>query len=171
MQINKVLNANVYLDGTNSQIGRASEITLPDVAAKIIEHTGLGMIGTLEIPTGLEKLELKIKWSGFYADLVKLKMNPFAAHKFQVRANVETYGPGGRVSETPLKVFLTASWKKAPMGGLKPMEASEQEDELSCTYMKVTLGTEDLVEIDVLQNVWKAGGVDVLANFRQNVAG
>lgn len=171
MQINKILNANVYLDGTNSQMGRASEITLPDVAAKMIEHSGLGMIGTIEIPAGLEKLQLKIKWSGFYADLMKLRLNPFAAHKFQVRANVETYGAGGRTAETPLKVFMTGSWSKAPLGGLKPMEALEQDDELAVTYLKVVLGNDELVEIDVLENIWKVGGVDVLASFRQNVAG
>ena len=68
MNIQQILNANVYIDGTNNLIGRASSITLPDVKATVESHRGLGMIGTVEYPTGLDVLTTKIKWAGFYAE-------------------------------------------------------------------------------------------------------
>ena len=53
IQVNKVFNANVYLDGDKSLVGRASEVALPDIEMAMNEHTGLGMVGSLEVPQRL----------------------------------------------------------------------------------------------------------------------
>lgn len=171
MEISQILNANVYIDGTNNLLGRAASITLPDVKATIETHRGLGMIGSVEFPTGLEVLVTKIKWAGFYADAVKLGSNPFASHKLQARASVEAFGPGGRVSEESLVCSLICSWKTKPLGTFAPGTKQETEDELSTTYLKLTQNGKDLIEIDVHQNVWKVDGVDVLATYKKNLGG
>jgi P2 family phage contractile tail tube protein len=171
IQVNKIFNANIYLDGTNNLIGRAAEVTLPEISVATSEHSGLGMVGTLELPAGLQAMTLQIKWSGFYADHMKAGANPFKAHKFQVRGSVETYGAEGRVAEAPVVWHVTASWKKAALGGVKPKEAAEFEDELAATYVKVVHDGEELLEVDVLQNIWRAAGEDVLANYRKNIGG
>lgn len=169
IQVNKIFNANVYLDGTNNLIGRAAEITLPEIAVSTSEHSGLGMVGTLELPAGLDAMTMEIKWNGFYADHIRAGANPFKAHKFQVRASNETYGAEGRVAEVPVVWHVTASWKKASLGGLKPKEAGEFSDELAVTYVKVLHDGAELLEIDILQNIWRANGEDVLAAYRKNI--
>lgn len=171
MNVSKVFNANVYIDGTNNLIGRAKEVTLPEVAAVTEEHKALGMVGTLELVTGLAVLLTKIKWAGWYADQLTLGANPFVSHKLQVRASVETYGAGGRMGEVPLVVLLTCSWKKTPLGTFASGAGQEPEDELSTTYVKVTLDGKELVEIDVHENVWRVNGVDVLETYRKNLGG
>ena len=56
IEINKLTNANVYLNGTNL-LGRAEEVELPQIKHKMAEHKALGMIGSAEFFSGM------IKWS------------------------------------------------------------------------------------------------------------
>lgn len=171
IEVSKIFNANVYMDGTNNLIGRAAEVTLPEISVAKSEHTGLGMVGSLELPAGLEAMTMQIKWSGFYAAQMRAAANPFQAHSWMIRASVETYGAGGRVDEQPVVWHTTASWTKAALGGVKPKEAASFEDEMSVTYVKVLHAGAEILEIDVLQNIWRAGGEDVLANYRKNIGG
>lgn len=169
MQIRKVYNANVYIDGTTDLLGRASEVDLPDIAAKTEDHNGLGMIGTISLPTGLDVLECKIKWNGWYDEHLTIGANPFATHRIQVRASVETYDESGRVLEEGLVVTMAVRWKKAPLGALKQMESPELEDDLSVQYIKVVQAGRELLEIDTFNNIWKVNGTDVLATYRKNL--
>jgi P2 family phage contractile tail tube protein len=171
MRISKIFNGNVYVDGTSNLLGKASEITLPDIAVETDEHMALGMIGKVSLPTGLALMEAKIKWAGFYAEQLVNGANPFQAHKLQVRASVESYEAEGRVEETPLVVLMTCRWKKTPLGVIGAQAATEYEEELTVTYVKVTLGGKELIEVDVLENVWKVNGVDILAQYRKNIGG
>ncbi|MFN4149235.1 MAG: phage major tail tube protein [Rhodocyclaceae bacterium] len=38
-------------------------------------------------------------------------------------------------------------------------------------YMKLTVDGQDVTEIDVLENIYKAGGVDLLAQYKANIGG
>lgn len=168
MEIKKIFNANVYIDGTNSLLGRAREIVLPSVTMNTEEHKGLGMLGALELPVGLAPLVTTVTWSGWYADRVLLA-NPFASRKLQVRASVETFGAGGRVEQQPLVVLLTASWKTAPLGTLSAGSGGEVQDELATTYVRLLVDGVELLEVDVHNNIWRQGGVDVLEQYRANL--
>ena len=44
IEINRITNANIYLDGANL-LGRAEEVKLPDVSMTMQEHKALGMVG------------------------------------------------------------------------------------------------------------------------------
>lgn len=169
MQIQKLFNSNVYVDGPNSLLGKASEITLPEIVPNLIEHKALGMIGTVKLPTGLGPLDMKLKWAGFYGDRVTMGANPFKSHKLQVRGDVEVYDAGGRIAQQPFVCLLTARWGKLPMGVLAPQTSPEFEDELHVTYMKASLAGTELVEIDVIENIWRVGGEDILAGYRSNL--
>lgn len=172
MVIQKIHNANVYLDGTNEQLGRASEVKLPEITPAMSEHKGLGMVGVLQLPAGLQELKLAIKWSGFYADPIMLAANPFASRRLQIRASVERYGAGGLESRLPLVVLCTGSPVKGGLGTLKPQEAADGYDtELTLTYLKVTLDGKELVEIDVHENVWRVDGKDLLEELRGQISG
>lgn len=169
MEISKIYSSNVYLDGTNSLLGKASEITLPEIVATLDTHQALGMIGKVEIPAGLELLSTKIKWTTFWPERIAMGGNPFKAHKLQVRSSVETFGADGRISEQPMVALITGRWKKLPLGALASQANAEVEDELATTYIKLTLGKRELLEIDVLENIWRANGEDILASYRANL--
>lgn len=169
--VSKLFNANCFVDG-NSLLGRASEITLPDVKAKLEEHAGLGLIAAIDLPTGqIEKMVAKVKWAGFYADAFTLGGDPFTARKLQCRGSVETHTADGMIAQVPAVMLLTARWTAIPGGVLGSGKATEHESELTVTYYKLTLDGKDLIELDVFNSIWKVNGKDIRETYRKNLGG
>jgi len=168
ININRITNANIYLDG-GSLLGKAEEIKLPDVTAKMSEHKALGMVGTIELPSGFDKMEGEIKWSSFYKDVMAKVANPFKFVSLQVRCNVETYGTQGRTEQKSLVTFLTVAFKKNPGGTFKQHDNAEFPTSFACYYIKQVLDGQDVMEFDAMSNIYKVNGEDQLANYRANI--
>lgn len=168
--INKLINANLYVDG-NSLLGRAEEITLPAIKWKMAEHKALGMIGTLNTPTVLEKLEGKIKWSAYYEDVLKKALNPWSLVQLQVRASLEGWGQMGRESQKPVVVMMTVGLQELPLGNIKQGDNVEVESTYNCNYIKMTVDGQDIVEIDIMAGIYEVNGQDLMAEYRTNIGG
>lgn len=168
--INRVTNANIYING-GSLLGRAEELELPQVKHKMAEHKALGMVGTAEFFSGIEKLEAKIKWASFYPEVMRKAVNPFETVQLQARASLETYTGQGRTAEVPMVMMLTSAYKEFPLGQFKQHEPAVVDTVLACYYASMTIDGEDIFEIDVLENIYKVAGDDVLANYRINIGG
>ncbi len=167
IEINKLTNANVYMNGTNL-LGRAEEVQLPQIKHKTAEHKALGMIGSAEFFSGIDKMECKIKWNALYPEVFRACANPFNSAMIQIRASLETYNGTGRVSEVPATAFIIGTFKEFPLGNIKPHENAEYETTLAVTYAKLIIDGQEIFEIDVLQNIYKVGLIDMLAQFKQN---
>ncbi|SHN42241.1 phage major tail tube protein [Chitinophaga sp. CF418] len=168
LRTNRCVNANVYMNGT-SHMGRAEEITLPDVQTKMSDHKALGMIGELELPAGLQKLSAKFKWNAIYPEVMSITYDPYTATSVTVRTNIETWEGGSRVSQQPGVVFMVGTWKKTGGFGFKPQDNVELESEMNVTAYKLEIAGVEVVSIDILNNIWRVNGVDQLALFRQNI--
>ena len=57
------------------------------------------------------------------------------------------------------------------MGNFKQHDNVELTSMLTVTYVKQVINGEDVIEIDVLANIFKVNGVDVLAQYRNNIGG
>jgi len=167
-KVNKVTNANIYVGGV-SYMGRAEEVSLPDVQAKMADHKALGMVGELELPAGLQKMSMKIKWNSIYPDVMKQTHNVFQAIDLQIYTNVETYEGGSRSGQAKCVVYVTAIPKKS--GGLvfKAQDNVEREDEFNVTAYKMEIDDEEIIDIDIMNNIWRVNGVDQLAQYRANL--
>lgn len=170
IEIHRITNANVYLDG-QSLLGRAEEVQLPQVKAKMVEHKALGMVGTIEAFAGFEKLEGKIKWASFYADVLKKAANPFRAVQLQVRGSMPIIVGGSVNREAPIVAILSVLFTSIPGGNYKQHENVELETDFTAYYMKLAVDGQDVTEIDVLENIYKAGGIDLLAQYNANIGG
>ena len=168
IQINRVTNANIYLDG-KSLLGKAEEVTSPLIKQIMSEHKALGMNGKVELPSGVDKLETRIKWSSFYPDVLAKIANPYQALQLQVRASVKTYNSNGLATEVPLVIHITGTCKDFPTGSYKQHDNVELESNFNVTYCKVVLNGVEITEVDVLANIHKVNGVDILANYRANL--
>lgn len=168
INVNRLTNANIYVDG-RSYLGRAEEVNLPDLKHKLSEHKALGMIGVVELWSGIEKLEASIKWNSFYADAMKKFANPFRALNLQVRSSLEVYTSQGRTAQQPVVVFLTGQPKNFPGGNFKQHDNVEAQSEMTITYMKTVINGETIMEFDVLANIFKVGGVDIMEQYRANL--
>jgi hypothetical protein len=170
IEIKRITNANVYVDG-NSLLGKVDECKLPEVKVLMSEHKALGMQGKLEFPSGIDKMEATFKWNSLYSDILAKVANPFKAVEVQLRGSLETYGNGGRSAEVPVVVYLTGVFSKFPLGGFKQHDNVDAETSMSVTYCKIEIDGRSLLEFDALANIYKADGVDLLAQYKTNIGG
>lgn len=168
IQVNRITNANVYLNGA-SLLGKAEEVVLPALKATMSDHKALGMVGMLELPTGLDKLECKIKWNSFYNDVLISTHNIFEAAALTIRSSLETYEGNARVAEVPVKAFMRGSFKGSGDTTFKKQDNIENEATFNATYYKLEIGTDTIVEYDALANIYIVDGVDLLVNYRANL--
>ena len=164
----KIRDANVYVEGTSTH-GYAGEITLPDVAASKSDYKALGMVGTLELFNGFEKMEASIKWNSPSADILIACADPRKSVNLMIRSSREVYENGTVKSEEPLIYFIKGTPKNFNLGSFKPKDDTETETKFSLSYVKMSQNGVEIYELDVNNNIFKVGGVDLMAKYRQNV--
>jgi len=167
LNVNRVANANIYLDGV-SLLGRAEEVELAWPKAKMVDHKGLGMFGTAEFPAGVDKLEAKIKWSSIYTEVLQ-SFSIFQSHQFQVRASIEQYTSQGRIAELPFVGLMTAQFKDGGPLNFKQHEQVDFPTTLVVYHCEYYVSGVQYLLYDVLANMYIINGVDQLANFRANI--
>lgn len=170
VNVNRITNANVYVDGVNL-LGMAAEVTIPRPKAKLSEHKGLGMAGTAEFPSGLDKLEAKIKWQSLYLAAEMLLGSIYEVRQFQIRANVETYTPLGLTAQRPAMWIMSAAVKDAGPLTFKQHDNVEGTTSLVVYHVEQWLEGIPTMIYDVLANIYVVHGVDQLAGFRANLGG
>lgn len=170
IEVKRITNANVYVDG-NSLLGKVDECKLPEVKVTMTEHKALGMQGKLEFPSGIDKLEATFKWNSLYSDILLKVANPYKAVAVQLRGSLETYSNDGRIAQVPVVAYLTGVFNKFPLGGFKQHDNVEAETTMSVTYCKLEIDGKVIIEFDALANIYKAGDVDLLETYKQNIGG
>lgn len=166
--INQITNANIYLDG-NSLLGHAKVVKLPEIEIEQINHKALGMVGTVELPAGVNALSGEIQWDGFYPEVLAKSYNPFKNVQLMVRANVQVFNSQGLAAEEPMVCMLNAAFKKNPLGEYKPKEATEFTSEITVHSINQKVSGKELLFYDALANIYRVDGVDMLAKYRANV--
>jgi P2 family phage contractile tail tube protein len=166
--INKLTNANVYLNGT-SFMGRAEEVDIPEVNYTFADHKGLGMFGMTELPSGLDKMEARIKWNAPYPDAIQQLSNATEAKQLTIRGNLESWASGGRTGQVPYVCTMTVLPKNIPGAKFVQQSNVEMESRLTVTRVKLVIDGQTQYEVDVMANILTIAGVDVLAQYRQNL--
>lgn len=170
VNVNRMTNANVYINGA-SFLGKAEEIDLPKISAKMAEHKALGMQGAIELPAGFDKMEARIKWNSMYPDVMSLMANPYKVHALQCRSSMEVYTAAGRASQQPVVCFMRGQFKEIPTGNFKQHDNVELESRLTVTYVRLEINGVPKIEFDVLANIYKVDGVDILGQYKANIGG
>lgn len=169
--INSVTNANIYLNGRNL-LGRAVEVKLPSPKVKMVDHKGLGMVGEIEIPAGgFEKMEAEFSWASVYPEVLRLAGNYRRSVQLQVRASMESYTGQGVTDEVGIVVTLGGIFKESELGSFKQHEGNQPKSKLTVYYMKHVVAGETLLEIDVMNNIYRVAGEDVLSRYRALIGG
>jgi len=168
--LNSLTNANLYING-NSLLGKADEFKLPTVKFKMVEHKAVGMIGTIKLPGGIDALEGEVKWNSFYQDVWGNLLDPYTAIQLQARGSLETWNSQGRQAQVPYVVFLTCSFHEVPPGDFKQNDKAEFQSKYTATYIKQVVDGKDILEVDMMANIYKVNGVDKLDLYRNNIGG
>lgn len=164
----QIRNGNVYIDGT-SYLGDVKEVQLPEIKQKMDEQKALGLYGTKKLPSGMESLESKIKWTSWLPEVIKKAANPHKQVNLTFYGNYEIFGAAGLEAEKPAKCIMRGTFENIPLGTSQPNQAMEVETAISVSYVKLVVDGEELFEIDIDNNIYIVDGEDLLATFRQNL--
>ena len=170
IEVGKVFNARVYIDGTDF-IAKAEEVDLPKVRFKFADAKALGLYGEMELPAGLDKLEARIKFNSIYSDFIALASNPFVLRTIIVRASKQDWDQRGVAREVPVKAEIRGFFKEFDSGKFKAREAAEAEATISVLYYKLEVDGKEVVEVDVMNNIYKVEGRDILQAYKANIGG
>ena len=166
--INAIYNANVYLDGVNL-LGRAAEFKMPEIEISQDEHKGLGMVGTIKLPSGVEALEGEITWNSVYPEVAAKAFNPFKAAQLMVRGNLQTFNAQGLAQEVPVVITVAALFSKNALGTFKPKEKSEHRTTFQAHEVRAVADGREMLYYNAFTNTYRVNGTDVLAQYRRNV--
>jgi P2 family phage contractile tail tube protein len=167
--IHKVTNAAVHIDGA-SQLGKVSEMDLPNLTAVMVDHDALGMIGKTRHFAGYEAMEATLRWNAFYADAYSQTANPFEPILVAVYANMDILNSEGLQEQQSVVTFLRGTFKNLPAGNYRQMENVEAlESMMEVTYMKQTIGGVTVAEFDAMTNLLIVNGQDITAQYRANL--
>ena len=170
IEISKVFNTRVYIDGKDF-IAKAEEVDLPKVKFKFSDAKALGIYGEFELPSGLDKLEARIKFNSIYGDFIALASNPFVARTIIIRASKQDWDQRGVAREVPVKAEIRGFFKEFDSGKIKGRESAEADATISVIYYKLEVDGRDIVEVDVINNIYKVKGQDILQAYKQNIGG
>lgn len=164
----KLYNGNLYING-RTKLGQVKSLELPNLTPDMEEVEALGLMGRPEVPVGYAALEATITWNGPYADTIKEIANPNKAHQLMFRGSIDSYGPGGRIAQTAYVCTMTGTFKEVGLGSFEAKTGSEMETSIAVSAIKLEIGGETLMDIDVFANRYIVADEDILAQYRINI--
>lgn len=160
---NKLKLMNVFEDGI-SYLGQATEVALPKLAIKGEDYRAGGMLGDVVVDLGLEKLEAEFKFGGFM-DAMKAKFGEAKIDGVLLRfSGAYQRDDSGEVKA--VDVVMRGRYSEIDGGNSKVGDDTEETYKAALTYYKLTVDNKDLIEIDLINNVYIVNGNDRLKEHR-----
>lgn len=154
-------NCNIFVDRV-SQIGQASEITLPVPTEKLEEIRNAGMVMPIDVPMGYEKLEAGFKLTSFDPVVIKLFGLAVGVNKEFLAAGALAHEDGRVFSATAYMVGRLTAFDP---GAWAPGEKAETEYSISIRKYRLEVEGNVLVEADPFDV--SVGGVSQTASIRR----
>lgn len=166
--ITKIFNANVYLNGDN-YAGLAEEVTAPEVKPKTSEHKALSNIGVFELPTGLDKMSMKIKWNTVNPAVMATTADFYNASDIMIRSHIDKYENGSKVGSSSVVMHVRGMSSGLPPVAFKHQDNPDMENTFNVTGYKLEIDGVTVVHVDFFANIYIVDGVDLLADYRANL--
>ena len=162
--IRKLSNGRVYIDGVDAQ-GTASEVELPEIEMQVVEYEGLGLIGTPELPAGIEAMEATITWLHCPPEFSQAMFGVARTTNIQVVADQATYN---QQTGTPVpgtyKCDLRVRPKTIGLGTVaRGGDSFENENTFAVDYVKLQVNGTTLLEVDA----YASDGIRVNGQLQQ----
>lgn len=159
----KLKNFNCFGDG-ESWIGKIPELALPKIAQKVEQYRGGGMLAEVDVPLGLEKLEMEIKMGGLILGALRsLGATTIDGSMLRfVGAYQEDVAGGVLAAELVVRGLVT----ELDPGNAKVGDNTEWSRKMTLSYLKWMVNGRTEIEIDVINCVFLVDGIDVMAGIR-----
>ncbi|ROL88005.1 phage major tail tube protein [Pseudomonas protegens] len=167
-QPRKLKNLNLFNDG-NSYLGVVKSVTLPPLGRKMESYRGGGMNGSVKADLGFSDDGIQFEWKTGGLDLIALRQfGSVNASGIMLRfSGAFQQDDTGEVST--VEVVVRGRHETIEMGDASPGEDTEHSITTTCSYYKLTVDNEDIIEIDLLNFIEKVNGVDMLEKQRNAI--
>lgn len=159
----KLKNFNVFSDG-QSFLGQAKTITLPELKRVMEAYRGGGMNGEVDIDFGNEKIEFKAVYGGVMASV--LKQYAASRHDAVQLRYAGAYQRDDTGAVDAVEVVVRGRHSGLEFGDAETGKDTEHTATTTCSYYKLTINGETIIEIDQVNMVENVGGVDRLLEQR-----
>ena len=161
----KLKNLNLFNDG-NSYLGLVKSLTLPSLGRKMEAYRGGGMNGPVKADLGMSDDGVQFEWKTGGLDLISLRQfGAVNASSVALRFS-GPYQQDDTNEVSNVEVVVRGRHETIEMGDATPGEDTEHSITTTCSYYKLTVDNEDIIEIDLLNFIEKVGGVDMLEKQR-----
>ena len=161
----KLKNLNLFNEG-NSYVGVAKSVTLPALGRKMESYRGGGMNGPVKADLGMSDDGIQFEWKTGGLDLISLKQfGAVNASSVGLRFS-GTFQQDDTGDISAVEVILRGRHESIEMGEAKPGDDTEHSIKTTCTYYKLVVDNEEIIEIDLLNFIEKVNGVDLLEKQR-----
>lgn len=154
---------NIFMDGAN-YVGETEEITLPTLKRKMEEHRSGGMPGPIKIDLGQDAIELEWKAAGFIVEQYKA----YGAVKHDKVLVRFAGGIQADDSEDVQSIEVTVRGRAEEInpGSAKAGDKTQQTMKMACSYYKLVVDGETIIEIDMVNMIEIINGEDRAAKWR-----
>jgi P2 family phage contractile tail tube protein len=163
------INFSVY-DSRSKDLLGVAEVTLPNLEAMTETISGAGLAGEVDMPVlgHFGSMTVEISWRTMTKDATKLSGQ--TAQYLDMRGSIEQYEEQtGAITTMAMKVAVITVPKSLNLGNLNVGTGSDSSNEFECSYIKVWLGSEEVVELDKFNYIYRVHGVDYLASVRRDL--
>lgn len=161
----KLKNLNLFNDA-NSYVGVVKTVTLPPLGRKMESYRGGGMNGPVKADLGFSDDGIQFEWKTGGLDLISLRQfGAVNASGVALRfSGAFQRDDTGDVSA--VEVVMRGRHETIEMGEAQAGEDTEHSITTTCSYYKLVVDNEDIIEIDLLNFIEKVNGVDMLEKQR-----
>ncbi|MDR6469545.1 P2 family phage contractile tail tube protein [Paraburkholderia graminis] len=162
----KLKNFNLFQNGENFA-GQIAEVTPPKLTRKMEAYRGGGMNGPIDIDQGQEGIVLEWTAGGFMRSVC-------AQYGITKHDGVQLRFAGGYRAEDSTKhdsieIVVRGRHKELDFGNGKPGDDTAFKVSTTCSYYKLTINGETVIEIDLINMVENVNGEDLLADLRKAI--
>ncbi|KQW11962.1 MULTISPECIES: phage major tail tube protein [Pseudomonas] len=164
----KLKNLNLFNDA-NSYLGVVKSVTLPPLGRKMEGYRGGGMNGPVKADLGISDDGIQFVWKTGGLDLIVLRQfGAVNASGIALRFS-GAFQQDDTEAISAVEVVMRGRHESIEMGEAQPGEDTEHSITTTCTYYRLIVDNEDIIEIDLLNFIEIVDGVDLLDKQRKAI--
>lgn len=161
----KLKNLNLFNDA-NSYVGVVKSVTLPPLGRKMESYRGGGMNGPVKADLGFSDDGIQFEWKLGGLDLIVLRQFGAVNAAGVALRFAGAFQQDDTEEVSAVEIVMRGRHETIEMGDAQPGEDTEHSVTTTCTYYKLIVDNEDIIEIDLLNFIEKVNGVDMLEKQR-----
>jgi P2 family phage contractile tail tube protein len=162
----KLKNLNLFNDA-NSYLGVVKTVTLPPLGRKMEGYRGGGMNGPVKADLGFSDDGIQFEWKTGGLDLIALKQFGAVNASGVALRFTGSFQQDDTAEISAVEVVMRGRHETIEMGDGQAGEDTEHSITTTCTYYKLIVDNEEIIEIDLLNFIEIVNGVDMLAEQRK----